>query len=76
MSEQALTKIESDIPIPAQRSNGKWKQLLSQMKVGDSFFMPVAVGSLSARMNHAKKALKIKLTARTENGGTRVWRIE
>ena len=71
-------KIESGVPMPEPRAgSGKWQNLLSQMKIGDSFFIAdTGTYALWGRMKSASKHLKIKLATRKEGTGVRVWRIE
>lgn len=69
-------KIESGIPIPTKkgRSLSKAAELMQSMKKGDSLLLnkPIA-----AAVQFAIRYIgKGKYTCRTEEGGTRVWRIK
>ena len=76
-------KIETDIPIPPKRAQGKFQELLGRMEVGNSVFFPdesnVETSTLSARIvskchHYGKKHSKsfcvrsIKPTAHCDNG--------
>lgn len=68
-------KIEKKIPIPSGRGPyGKYPW--SQMEIGDSFLIPgKKVSLVSSTMASAGRRLNKKFTARTVEGGVRVWRI-
>jgi hypothetical protein len=70
--------IESGIPIPSIPNNGAHQNYpWSDLKIGDSFF--VSEVSASGPLRAASVASKIyapkKFTARTVNGGVRIWRV-
>lgn len=68
-------KIDKDIPVPPLRRGNESKYPLGSLEVGESFFVNASQGKLaSASVQHGKRHNK-KFTTRSENGGTRVWRI-
>ena len=77
-------KIDRGIPIPPLRDKrprrdkyGTTKEVLSQMEVGDSFFVggTAATDVLDKFYNPANR-MGIRITARRVDGGVRVWRIK
>ena len=66
-------KIDKNIPIPDKGRHGKWKELVSQMDVGDS----VLIDNKRERsaINNAMVAKGYKGTQRIEGDKIRVWRI-
>lgn len=69
-------KIERGIPIPSRKGRGLSEAalLMKSMKKGDSLWLkkaPSAVTQFAARYIG-----KSKYVVRSENGGTRVWRIK
>lgn len=66
-------KIEKNIAMPWTKD---WSRTLSKMDPGDSFYIPIP---LSKRLGSSLRSIgyrkKIKLATRTENEGTRVWRL-
>lgn len=75
-------EIEKGIPIPAPqtgrgRSPNKYRYPYRDMEVGDSFLVPgVLMSELTGMMSHAMKATGFRLSARTAEGGVRVWRVK
>ena len=65
-------KIDKNIPIPNRGRHGKWKELVSQMDVGDSVLVKIKERSA---MNNAMVAQGYKGTTRIEGDKIRVWRI-
>ena len=69
-----MIQVDKDIPVPTRRSRTLYPY--EEMEVGDSFFledMPlqqVCTSNLRAGKRSGKK-----FSARTEDGGVRVWRI-
>lgn len=79
-------KIEKGVPIPelnqTRKPYSELTKTLSDMKVGDSFAVPVSdenLATLQSKIRQSAKRAKIKITARrlTENKKEvlRVWRI-
>ena len=67
-------KIEKNVPIPdGNRGRGKYKQILNQMKKGDSV---LCNANESQGMRTASIRLNIKITSRAEGQLRRVWRLE
>lgn len=71
---QMELKIEKGVPMPTPRINGI-AAALRKMKKGDSVFIPG--GHIGSVINNARQTLGAgHVTARTEEGGIRVWRIK
>lgn len=74
-----ILKIEKNIPIPGTGITGRWKELASNMSVGDSVAVEnqrEATGlSLALRKDNGKA---MQRTMRRADGGTelRVWRVK
>lgn len=69
----ASIKIESGIPLPTNRKNSGVSDALRDMKIGQSFFVK---GGKIASVGSLARQVGVKVTARTLNGGVRVWRIK
>ena len=94
MSEDTKTlgiEIEDDIPVPpgSDRRSVERKYPLSELKVGQSFFLPLEEGDdikrmanhlSQARQTYQKKHEGVRLTQRMwekdEQIGIRIWRVE
>ena len=94
MSEDTKTlgiEIEDDIPVPpgSDRRSVERKYPLSELKVGQSFFLPLEEGDdikrmanrlSQARQTYQKKHEGVRLTQRMwekdEQIGKRIWRVE
>ena len=64
-------KIETGFPVPIRtRAKYPW----AEMKVGDSFFVPVKVPS-DINITGARLNTGFKFVRRTVDGGVRVWRV-
>jgi len=64
-------KIEHGIPIPStkRKEKGFWLKLLSEMKPGDSFFVPGSTNALiQCIIYRAKKEINVKTTVRKAEG--------
>lgn len=74
----ATYKIDKNIPLPLD--NRSITATIRLLKVGDSFFAPLAGGNPSANIQPVARRLKIKVTLRTvtekKQKGIRVWRIK
>ncbi len=75
-------RIEDNVPIPATTGKLQRKYPLSDLLVGQSFFVPVIsdarrelIRISGAATRHGKKTGKMFVT-RTVAGGVRVWRVE
>jgi hypothetical protein len=69
-----MIQVDKDIPVPTRRSRTLYPY--EEMEVGDSFFledMPLQQ-VCNSNLRAAKRSGK-KFSARTEDGGVRVWRI-
>lgn len=72
-------QIDSGVAMPEkQRKRGKWQDVASQMKVGDSVFFEDARSTdnkpRSLRTAAVSLGMRVKFFA--IDGGVRVWRIE
>jgi len=72
-------RIDSGVSMPEkQRKQGKWQEVASQMKVGDSVFFEDTMSTdnepRSLRTAAVSLGMKVKFFA--IDGGVRVWRIE
>jgi len=71
-----MINIDKNIPIPKPRGSSNYYPWAS-MEVGDSFLIPTHKhNNVSAATRYAKLRYKHKYSARKEEGGIRVWRIE
>jgi hypothetical protein len=69
-----MIKIEKGVPIPRRGNNTKYPW--DKLEPGDSFFIAgKKTSQISGSFVSAKRRLGIRLTARAENGGTRIWRL-
>lgn len=71
--------IEKNYPLPKMLENGGRRKLypFAQMEVGDSFFVPNTTTSRMSGIGHYYgKKLNRRFINRSENGGSRVWRVE
>ena len=75
-------QIEDNVPIPAMTGKAQRKYPLSDLLVGQSFFVPFTsdvrrelMRISGAATRHGKKTGKMFVT-RTVEGGVRVWRVE
>lgn len=67
---------EKDVPIP-QISHKDVKYPWRVLEIGDSFFIENGkMSSIAGSKDWAQKQLRRKFTARTVEGGIRVWRIK
>ena len=74
-----MIKIEKGIPFPRYTKNGRStnrKYPWEEMEVGDSFFTEKKVGTMASAAGHAGERLGMKFATKSENNGTRVWRIK
>ena len=70
MKEEVKLEIEKNIPVPA--TNGKWDNVVADMKEGDSVFCKTK--EECNRMLSALRYRKAKSTYRKMDGGFRVWK--
>ena len=68
-------KVETGIPIPLKRRRGVTGALRNLKRVGDSVFLPKA-NPRSVPQCAGDAGLRGKYTARTVEGGVRVWRTK
>jgi len=71
-------KIEKNIPTPETLGGGARKKYpFDEMKIGDSIFIEgqVIQGGAFSSARYFEKKLGIKFTARSVDGGVRIWRI-
>lgn len=78
-------KIDSNIPMPMKKRRGFNSYPFHEMKVGDSFFVPLKEGkkqhslicqiSTSARLYSMASGKGWRFTTRSVEGGCRVWRV-
>jgi hypothetical protein len=69
-----MIEIEKNVPIPGKRG---LKYPFLSLAVGDSFFVPGGTQKdVTGYMTWAQKKSKFRFTARTIEGGIRVWRIK
>lgn len=69
-------KIDKGIPVPTSRWGRARKYPFGDLEIGDSFFTDTKQETVGSSVAIYAKFNKKKLTTRSENGGTRVWRIE
>lgn len=72
-------KIDSGVPMPEKkRKQGKWQEIASQMKVGDSVFFEDtrATDNQPRSLRTAAVSLGMRVKFFAIDGGVRVWRIE
>ena len=72
-------KIYSGVPMPEiKRKQGKWQEIASQMKVGDSVFFENtrSTDSKPRSLRTAAVSLGMKVKFFAIDGGVRVWRVE
>lgn len=72
-------KIDSGVTMPEkQRKQGKWQEVASQMKVGDSVFFEDtrSTDNQPRSLRTAAVSLGMKVKFFAIDGGVRVWRIE
>lgn len=70
--------IESNIPIPDDGARGgKSKYPFGKMGVGDSVFIhgETSQGNAAMAARSFGRRNRMQFTARTENGGCRIWRV-
>lgn len=67
-------KIEKGIPIP--RKSGTRKSIFHEMDIGDSVFYAKAAAAYSSATRANKMFTDRKFSARSVDGGGRVWRVE
>lgn len=67
-----MIQIDKDIPIPS--NNDEYREALSKMEVGDSFFLPNLTVSGRTTLYRIAKQFNAEFTTRAVDGGTRVWR--
>lgn len=69
-------KIDKDVPTPSGHwCENRFKYPFKNMEVGDSFFTDSARVAVSSSAVAYARRNGVKFTTRSENGGTRVWRI-
>jgi hypothetical protein len=67
--------VDKNIPIPSTSGRGrKTEYVLPDMEVGDSFFVHGETSKYLAKLFYQKKKKNYELTARSMDGGVRVWR--
>ena len=72
-------KIDSGVPMPEKKGKrGKWQEVASQMKVGDSVFFEDtrSTDNKPRSLRTAAMSLGMKVKFFAIDGGVRVWRIE
>ena len=78
-------KIDTNIPMPSIRNDRKGaglKSCLMKMNVGDSVFLPGKTAHYaSGAIGNAKKQIRLdggdaNYSARTVEGGVRIWRVK
>lgn len=72
-------KIDSGVPMPEKKGKrGKWQEIASQMKVGDSVFFEDtrSTDSKPRSLRTAAMSLGMRVKFFAIDGGVRVWRIE
>jgi hypothetical protein len=75
MTVKAAFKIESGIEVPKSRGSG-YSDVIRLLKVGQSVVFPGKTAyQVSGIYGNIAKSMKRKFTARTVDGGVRVWRI-
>jgi hypothetical protein len=70
-----MLNIDKNIPIPDSSGRGrKTEYILPELEVGDSFFIEGETSKYLAKLFYQKKKRNYELTARTMEGGVRIWR--
>jgi|688.fasta_scaffold27040_8 hypothetical protein len=70
-----MLNIDKNIPIPDSSGRGrKTEYILPELEVGDSFFVKGETSKYLAKLFYQKKKRNYELTARTMEGGVRIWR--
>jgi hypothetical protein len=73
--ENTMLHIDKNIPIPDSSGRGrKTEYILPELEVGDSFFVEGETSKYLAKLFYQKKKRNYELTARTMDGGVRIWR--
>jgi hypothetical protein len=73
--ENNMLHIDKNIPIPDSSGRGrKTEYILPELEVGDSFFVKGETSKYLAKLFYQKKKRNYELTARTMEGGVRIWR--
>jgi|LakMenEpi03Aug12_release.lakeMendotaPanAssembly.Ray.scaffolds.fasta_scaffold3116757_2 hypothetical protein len=68
--------IDKGVPIPCSRlGRGREKYPWDKLEVGDSFWCDMKQIKLGTRASSAGKVRGWKFISRSENGGTRIWRV-
>ncbi|HXU04374.1 MAG TPA: hypothetical protein VN903_25610 [Polyangia bacterium] len=72
-----MITIDKGIPLPPKGKPGRPARTspFAKMEIGDSMFFNGADISQSGKWSGAQRRYGIRLTARTVEGGVRVWRI-
>ena len=68
-------KIDKGVPVPEESRGANGKYPFGDLEIGDSFFVGVKQQLLCAAVSGYGRRHNKKFTTRSENGGTRVWRI-
>lgn len=68
-------KIDKGVQIPPQKRNDYRKYPFKELAVGDSFFIEERYATVAPSASAHGRRYGKKFTTRSENGGTRVWRI-
>jgi hypothetical protein len=73
--KKTMLNIDKNIPIPDSSGRGrKTEYILPELEVGDSFFVKGETSKYLAKLFYQKKKRNYELTARTMEGGVRIWR--
>jgi len=73
--KNTMLNIDKNIPIPDSSGRGrKTEYILPELEVGDSFFVKGETSKYLAKLFYQKKKRNYELTARTMEGGVRIWR--
>ena len=73
--ENTMLHIDKNIPIPDSSGRGrKTEYILPELEIGDSFFVTGETSKYLAKLFYQKKKRNYELTARTMEGGVRIWR--
>jgi len=72
-------EIENNVPMPDRRNGKPPKYPLSQLEVGQSFWVPLTDATpesiRTAAANASRRYQGRKFATRTEGNGVRVWRL-
>ena len=78
---QEIIEIEDGYPVPTERvqhTNWRWKNMIDDMELGDSFKVEDCTHSMHCSVNQAfaRSGFRCRSERNEEDGSRRFWRIE